>query len=309
MVLLFISDVDDPVAWTAALAAREPGLAVRIWPDAGALDDIEAALVWQPPPGLLARCPNLKLIQSLTAGIHHILADPDLPAGVPIARIVDPALTRQMVAYTVLAVLHHHRRIDEYRALQAGAEWRQLAPADPHACRVGVMGLGVIGAAAAEALARFDFEVAGWSRTRKAIDKVASFHGRGQLAPFLARSDIVVCVLPRTPETEGVLDADAFATLPQGAYVINIGRGAHLVEDDLVAAIDRGHLSGAWLDVCRSEPLPPASPLWRHPRITLTPHIAGLVLPRTASAQVIDNLRLVRAGAPPTNLVDPARGY
>jgi glyoxylate/hydroxypyruvate reductase A len=269
MVLLFISDVDDPVAWTAALAAHEPGLAVRIWPDAGALDDIEAALVWQPPPGLLARCPNLKLIQSLTAGIHHILADPDLPAGVPIARIVDPALTRQMVAYTVLAVLHHHRRIDEYRAFQARAEWRQLAPADPHACRVGVMGLGVIGAAAAEALARFDF----------------------------------------APETEGVLDADAFATLPQGAYVINIGRGAHLVEDDLVAAIDRGHLSGAWLDVCRSEPLPPASPLWRHPRITLTPHIAGLVLPRTASAQVIDNLRLVRAGAPPTNLVDPARGY
>lgn len=309
MALLFQSPVDDPVAWADALTRLEPALEVRVWPDAGAVDEIEAALVWRPPAGMLASLPNLKLIQSLGAGIDHIFADADLPDGVPVARLVDDALTRQMVEYVTLAVLHHHRRMADYRDFQARAEWRQLAPLETRHRRIGVMGLGVIGRAAAARLAEFDFQVAGWSRSGTAPADVEGFAGVDGLASFLARSDVLVCLLPLTPATEGLLDARLFAALPQGAYVVNAARGGHLVEEDLIAALDSGHLSGAWLDVFRDEPLPASSPLWRHPRVTLTPHIAGLVLPETASTQVIDNLRRVRAGQPPHHAVKVGRGY
>jgi glyoxylate/hydroxypyruvate reductase A len=309
MAMLFQSPVDDPVAWADALTRLEPGLEVRVWPEVGRADDVEAALVWKPPAGLLASLPNLKLIQSLGAGIDHILADPELPGGVPVCRLVDDALTRQMVEYVTLAVLHHHRRMAEYQAFQARAEWRQLPPLETRHRRVGVMGLGVIGSAVAERLAAFDFRLAGWSRTAKALPNVAGFHGTDGLGAFLAATDVLVCLLPLTPETESILDAGLFAALPEGAYVINAARGGHLVEADLLAALDSGHLSGAWLDVCRDEPLPADSPLWRHPRITLTPHIAGWVLPETASALVIDNLRRVRAGAAPRHAVAGPRGY
>lgn len=309
MTLLFYSKPDDPDQWRAALQAIDPSLEVRIWPDMGAVADIETAFVWRPPTGLLASLPNLTLIQSLGAGIDHVLADEALPDGVPMARLVDPALTSQMVEYVVLAALHHHRRIEDYRGFQARSEWRQLPPADTETTRVGVMGVGVIGAKVARALQGFGFQVAGWSRTPSAHDGIESFHGTHGLGPFLARSDIVACLLPLTPETEGILDAKAFAALPEGAYVINAARGGHLNEEDLLAALDSGHLSGAWLDVCREEPLPADSPLWHHAKVILTPHIAGWVLPRTASAQVIENIGLVRAGRAPLNLVDRARGY
>jgi glyoxylate/hydroxypyruvate reductase A len=292
MALLFYSKVDDPVEWAAALKRAEPSLDVRVWPDLGDVADINGALVWRPPTGLLAGLPNLKVVFSLGAGVDHVFADAELPASVPVVRLVDPALTSQMVEYVLLAVLHHHRRMDDYEA-----------------CRVGVMGLGEIGAAAARALAGLGFSVAGWSRTPKSLDSIESFHGADGFLPFLAESNVVVCLLPLTPETTGILDARAFAAMPKGAYVVSAGRGAHLVENDLVAALDSGHLSGAWLDVCQTEPLPPDSPLWRQKHVTITPHIAGWVLPRTASVQVIDNLRRVLAGDPPLNIVDPARGY
>lgn len=308
MALLFYSKVDDPHEWTEALKRAEPTLDVRVWPELGDAAEIDAALVWRPPTGMLAGLPNLKAIFSLGAGVDHVFADAELP-DVPVVRLVDSALTSQMVEYVVLAVLHHHRRMDAYRAYQARAEWHQLPAADTDRCRVGVMGLGEIGQAIAEALARFGFAVAGWSRTPKRIDGIESFHGADQLTSFFGRSDVVACVLPLTPETTGILDASAFAALPKGAYVINAGRGGHLVEADLISSLEAGHLSGAWLDVCRDEPLPPEDPLWRQPNVTITPHIAGWVIPRTASVQVIDNLRRVLAGDPPRNIVDPARGY
>ncbi len=309
MAMLFYSKVDDPDAWAAALKRAEPSLDVRIWPELGDVADIDAALVWRPPIGLLASLPNLKVIFSLGAGVDHVFADAELPAQVPVVRLVDPALTSQMVEYVLLAVLHRHRRMDSYRAFQARGEWRQLPAADTVACRVGVMGLGEIGSAVARALEGLGFAVAGWSRTAKALDGIESFRGADQLTPFLSRSDIVVCVLPLTPETTGILDARAFAALPKGAYVVNAGRGRHLVEDDLIAALDTGQVSGAWLDVCQTEPLPIENPLWRQPNVTITPHIAGWVLPRTASVQVIENLSRVQGGDPPRNIVDPARGY
>lgn len=308
MALLFHSKVDDPVEWTAALKRAEPSLDVRVWPEVGNVADIDAALVWRPPTGMLASLPNLKAVFSLGAGVDHVFADAELP-DVPVVRLVDPALTSQMVEYVLLAVLHHHRRMDDYRGFQARGEWHQLPAADTETCRVGVMGLGEIGTATACALTSLGFTVAGWSRTPKTLDRIKSFHGADGFLPFLAESDVAVCLLPLTPETTGILDARAFAAMPKGGYVVNAGRGAHLVEDDLIAALDAGHLAGAWLDVCQTEPLPADNPLWRQKNVTVTPHIAGWVLPRTASVQVIDNLRRVLSGGAPLNIVDPARGY
>lgn len=309
MAVLFYSAVDDPVQWTESLHAVDPALDIRIWPEAGDLADIDVALAWLPEPGLLARCPNLKLIQSIGAGTDHIVADRLLPAGVPVTRLVDAALTSQMVEYVLLAVLSHHRRLAEYRAFQARSEWRQLPACDTGRARVGVMGLGVIGGAVARALADLGFPVAGWSRSQKSHPGIEAFHGAEALIPFLAQSDILICLLPLTAETEGILNAAAFAAMPEGAYVVNAARGGHVHEADLLASLDRGHLSGAWLDVCRIEPLPSESPLWRHPKVTLTPHIAGLVLPQSAAAQVVENIRRVRAGEAPLNIVDPRKGY
>jgi glyoxylate/hydroxypyruvate reductase A len=309
MALLFLSDFDDPLAWRQALAKAAPELEFRAWPEAGDVNDIDVALVWQPPPGLLASLPRLRLVQSLGAGIDHLLADAKLPRTVPIARLVDPSLTRQMVTYVLLAALDHHRDMAVYRAAQAKREWLPVLPQDPTACRIGVMGQGAIGAAAAAAFAALQFDVAGWSRSPKAVPDVTAYHGRDGLEAFLGRSDILICLLPLTDETAGILDGRLFASLPAGAYVINAARGAHLLEADLLAAIDGGHLSGAWLDVVHTEPPPTDSPLWRHPAITLTPHIGGWVLPASAAATVVENLRRARAGEPIDNVLDLTRGY
>ncbi len=309
MALLFISKSDDPDAWRAMLAEGLPDLDVRVWPEAGDLSEIEYALAWKPEPGLLARFPNLKLIQSLGMGVDHIFVDPDLPAGVPVARLVDPDMVRQMGEYVIFAALRHHRRMDEYDANQRAGLWHQAGLRDTPLVRAGVLGLGAIGGDTAMKLAALGFQVAGWSRTPKSLKGIESFHGDDGFAAFLQRTDILVCLLPLTPETLGILDAAAFAALPEGAYVINLARGGHVVEDDLLAAIDRGHIAGATLDVFQTEPLPDGHPFWAHPKIHVTPHIAGLTNPRTSAAQVIENIRRVRSGEAPLNLVDAARGY
>lgn len=312
MAMLFASAVDDPDAWRAALAALEPKLELRVWPEVGRIGDIETALVWRPEPGMLARLPALRAVFSLGAGADHIFADDSLP-DVPVVRLVDPALTAQMVEYVLLAVLCRHRETARYRAFQARREWRQLPPVPAARRRVGIMGMGEIGRACAAALAGLGFAVAGWRRGTARPDAGAAgvelYAGADGLGPFLARTDVLVCLLPLTGETAGILDAGLFARLPRGAYVVNAARGGHQNEADLLAAVDSGHLSGAWLDVCREEPPPPSSPLWRHPRVVLTPHVAGQVTAETAAAQVAENLRRLRAGAPLLEVVDPARGY
>lgn len=309
MALLFISKSDNPDAWRAMLAEGLPDLEVRVWPETGDPLEIEFALAWKPAPGVLARFPNLKLIQSLGMGVDHIFVDADLPAGVPVARLVDPDMVRQMSEYAIFAALRHHRRMDAYHANQRAGRWASAGLRDTPLVRAGVLGLGAIGGDTAAKLASLGFQVAGWSRTPKALDGIESFHGEDGLLAFLQRTDILVCLLPLTPETTGILDARAFAALPAGAYVINLARGGHVVEDDLLAAIDGGHLAGATLDVFQTEPLPHGHPFWAHPKIHVTPHIAGLTNPRTSAAQVIESIRRVRAGQPPLNLVDAARGY
>jgi glyoxylate/hydroxypyruvate reductase A len=306
--LLFLSADDPAEEWRAELSARIPGLEFRIWPEAGDPAAVEVALVWRPPPGELARYPNLKAVLSLAAGVDGLLADPELPV-VPVARMVDPSLTRTMTEYVLLAALRHHREFDRFERAQRTHEWAYAYPPQAAARRVGIMGLGELGARAAAALVAHGFPVLGWSRRPKAIDGVVSYAGHGELHSFLNRADILVCLLPLTADTTGILDAATFAELPHGAFVINVARGQHLVERDLIEALDSSHLAGATLDVFREEPLPAGSPLWAHPKILVTPHVASYSVPATAADGVAANIRRALTGEPLLHQVDRARGY
>jgi glyoxylate/hydroxypyruvate reductase A len=308
MALLFLSPDDPAEAWREELMRRMLELDVRLWPEVGDPADIEAALVWRPPPGELLRYPNLKAILSLGAGIDGLLADTTLP-DVPLVRMVDPSLTRTMAEYVLLAVLRHHRGFDGFEREQREARWAYAFPPQAAERRVGIMGLGELGTAAAAALVGHGFPVFGWSRTPKALEGVTSYAGRDELHAFLHRSDVLVCLLPLTAETRGILDAETFAGLPHGAFVINAARGEHLIEHDLIAALDSNHLAGATLDVFREEPLPAANPLWRHPKVLITPHVASYCVPSSAADGVVENIRRLRAGQPLAHQVDRAQGY
>ncbi|MEE8444647.1 MAG: glyoxylate/hydroxypyruvate reductase A [Alphaproteobacteria bacterium] len=310
MALLFASSYGDPEVWGAMLRRHMPDLDLRVWPDTGAVEDIEAALVWRPKRGEMRRFPNLKFICSLGMGVDHIFRDPDLPEGVPICRVVDPDLIARMSEYIVLEVLRRHRRADEYDRLQGEHVWRRTTRSPVTGeTRVGFLGLGEIGRDAAEYLVRFGFDVAGWSRSKKDLAGIESFHGKAGLGPLLARSNILICLLPLTPATEGIIDAGLLAGLPEGAYVINVARGGHVVDADLIAALDSGRLAGATLDVFHTEPLPADHPFWAHKKIRVTPHNAGHPNPDNAAGQVIENLRRVRKGLDVLNRVDPKAGY
>jgi glyoxylate/hydroxypyruvate reductase A len=272
--------------------------------------DIDYALTFRPQHGLLKTLPNLKVVFSLGAGVDGILADPEYPKQVPLVRFVDTTLSREMAQYCVLHVLMHYRMQRFFDRAQAERKWRQaLLPKRAADTRIGILGLGEIGALAGQRLREWEFDVAGWSRTRKHVTGVKSFAGEEELPTFLGRTDILICLLPLTPDTRGILNAKLFAQLPKDAFVINVARGGHLVESDLIAALDSGHLSGATLDVFNMEPLPEESPLWSHPRITVTPHIAAISEPRIAAQYVADRIARFERGEPLDNIVDPARGY
>jgi len=308
--LLFSSKTDDAERWRNALAAELPDLEFRVWPDAvGEPADIEYALAWGPKRGAFKAFPKLKAIFSLGAGVDHLTGDTDLPAGVPVVRMVDPALTQGMAEYVLYWVLHYHRRFGDYRRYGRKGKWKQLPQVGPKQRRVGIMGLGIIGGEAARRLKALDFDVAGWTRSHKNVPGVPCFDGKLGLKDFLARSEIVVCMLPLTAETAGILNAQAFAQMPKGAVVVNVARGGHVVDDDLIAALDSGHLKAAVLDVFHAEPLPPEHPFWKHPKIKVTPHVASLTVPETAAKSVAANIRRMRKGEPPEPIVDPAKGY
>ena len=265
---------------------------------------------FRPPPGFMKTLPNLKAIFSLGAGVDGFLRDPDLPRQLPLVRFVDPTLMHEMAQYVVMHVLMIHRGQRFFDAAQHESQWRQrmLARASRDT-RIGMLGLGDIGATIATSLLPFDFQLSGWSRSRKNIPGVKSFAGESELPHFLAQCDYCVCVLPLTDDTKGIMNAAFFARLPKGAWVINVARGGHLVEEDLIAALDGGHLAGAVLDVFQAEPLPPDSPIWRHPKITATPHIAALTDP-TGGAGLYRRLRgALRKRAALENVVDLEKGY
>jgi glyoxylate/hydroxypyruvate reductase A len=300
--------------WLAALRANAKGHDIRAWPDTiTGFADISYACVWNPPHGLLAKFPNLKAIINLGAGVDHLLADPALPS-VPLARVVHPDLTGRVTEYVVLHVLIHHRRQRLYDAQQHNRLWHAHDQPAAGEVAVGVMGLGAIGASAAAALTRLGFKVAGWSRTPKSLPGVEIFQGRAGLDAFLARTEILVCLLPRTRDTEGILNLALFRKLKRngaagGAFLINAGRGPLQVDDDIVAALNEGALGGATLDVFREEPLPRDSPLWVHPKVTITPHNAGDISPRLFAPQVIAQIERFERGLPLDNMVARIRGY
>ena len=310
MAILFSSKTDDPEPWRAALAEHFDDLDFRVWPgDEGDPADVEFALVWAQKEGALKRYPNLRAIFSLGAGVEHILRDSDLPTGVPIVRLVDAQLTRDMTEYVLAWVLYYHRDHHHYRVLQAAREWHPLPPVTATDRQVGILGLGELGSASAAALAGLGFRVRGWSRTAKKIEGVACFHGAGGLGEFLAEVEILVCLLPLTPETRGIVDGDLLAALPAGACFVNAARGGHVVATDLMAALDSGHIAAAALDVFQPEPLSADDPLWSHKGVTVTPHVASITNHRTAGAEIAQDIRRIRTGGQARHVVDPAKGY
>jgi glyoxylate/hydroxypyruvate reductase A len=309
MAVLFLAPDIKPDSWVKHLRREDPQIDLRVWPAAGRAEEIDFVLCWKHPPGELKKYVNLKCIASLGFGVDHILSDPDLPPGVPITRIVDPDMIRAMREYVLAAVLNHTRQFDLYRREQLAKTWQPRLPRHPQTVRVGVMGLGHLGADIGQTLSGMGFAVHGWSRSEKRLPGIESFAGADALEAFLSRSDILICLLPLTPATRGILDRRTLARLPQGAYVINAARGEHVVEEDLLAAVQSGHLAGACLDVFRTEPLPAEHPFWSHPQITVTPHIASLTYPRAVAPQLIDTYRRVRAGLTPEHTIDPQAGY
>jgi glyoxylate/hydroxypyruvate reductase len=265
---------------------------------------------FRPAPGFLKLLPGLKAVISLGAGVDGFLRDPEYPLNVPLVRFVDPTLIREMAQYVTMHVLIIHRGQRFFDAAQRQCQWRQRMLARPSCdTRIGMLGLGDIGTAIAQSLIPFDFQLSGWSQSRKHVPGIRSYAGDSEVGAFLAQCDICVCVLPLTDKTGGILNAALFAQLPGGAWVINVARGGHLIEQDLIAALDSGHLGGAVLDVFQREPLPPDSPVWSHPKITATPHIAALTDTKAALAFIGDSVRRAEGGEPLLHVVDPARGY
>ena len=277
----------------------------------GALDEIDAAVCWFPPHGLLAQLPRLRLVQSLAAGVEHITLDASLPPQVPLCRIVDADMALGMNAYVCGAVIRQQRSLDHYRALAAQARWEPRHPQSPEQHTVGIAGLGHLGTACASALAAIGYRVRGWSRSAKSTGPagVQAFHGAEQLDDFLGGCNTLVCLLPLTGETEGFLDARCFARLPHGAHVINVGRGAHLVEADLLDALVSGQIAAATLDAFITEPLPSDHPFWHNARITVTPHIATRTSLAVIARQTLENLAQIDSGLHPLRSVDTRRGY
>jgi glyoxylate/hydroxypyruvate reductase A len=296
-VFLHVGSPERGRIWAERLPQMIPGLEVRQWPDVGDPGEIGYVGAWTLPEGLLDGLPNLRFLLSVGAGVDQL----DLsvvPDGLPVLRMIDPALAEGMTEYVAAGVLSLHRDLHHYRAAAARGEWTHRPQVRAADRRVGVLGMGRLGQSALTALAPFGFRLSGWARSRHAMPGVDCFAGQEELAAFLSDLDILVCLLPLTPETRGILNADLFGALPRGAAIINAGRGAHLVEGDLLAALEAGQIGAAILDVFENEPLPADHPFWRHPAIEVTPHIASATLPASSAMVVAEAIRADLAGAP-----------
>ena len=307
MTFLYKSAAERGAVWAQHFAAHAPEVPFRTWPDVGDPAAVRYLAAWTLPDDLTA-FPNLEVLFCVGAGVDQLDLS-RVPAGITVVRMIEPGLVDGMVEYATAAVLALHRDWPAYLAQQRERQWKALPVRRASSRRVGVMGMGVLGCAVLEKLRGFGFPCAGWSRTLRALEGIESFAGAESLPAFLARTDILVCLLPLTESTRGLIGRRVFEALPPDAALVNVGRGAHLVEEDLIPALDSGQLSAAVLDVFRTEPLPADHPFWRHDRIVVTPHIGGATNPRTASSIVAENIRRLRAGEPLLNVVDPVRKY
>ena len=312
MRILFYAVDANPAPWLADLQKALPSAQLRIW-QPGDDDPADYAVVWKPPAAMLQGRTALKGIFNLGAGVDAILQlGPDLPPGVPIVRLDDAGMGVQMAEYVTHAVLRYFRRFDLFEAQQKSGQWRFAKPFDKSGFSIGILGLGVLGSRIAAALAPFGFPLHGWSRTPRQIEGVtchAGDDGDDGLAAFMAASKVVVCILPLTAQTNGLLNRATLSKMPRGGYLINVARGAHLVEEDLLALVQEGHVAGATLDVFRQEPLPAPHPFWNEPRITITPHIAAVTLRGDSVRQIAAKIEGLEAGRTVAGVVDPVRGY
>lgn len=295
-------------AFREAFAEQVPGLPIRFWPDAGELKDIEYLAFMHPDFNQLPTFPNLKAMFSRAAGVEDIVQHPKLPK-VPLGKVEPPGGDPMMTEYVVMHVLRLHRDMPGYQEAQAKREWRRVPIARPEQRRVGFLGFGMMAKAPAQVLQSLGFKVSAWVRSSRQAAEVSLFHGRDQLEDFLGQTDIAVCLLPLTAETEGIFCARTFAMMPKGAMLVNIGRGRHVVNDDLIAALDSGQLSYAALDALWPEPLPPESPLWLHPKVTIMPHVARRPTVGQLVTEVAANIRSLKAEGRLLQQVDVTRGY
>ncbi len=306
--VLFYADEPDPLPWVEALQRALPEGRIHQWAP-GHAPLCTYAVCWKPPAAFFAGQPDLKAILNIGAGADAVIGDPNLPLAVPVVRLDDAGMAQQMEEYVAWCALHYLRRFDDYARAQRDAHWERLAPRSRAQFNIGVMGLGVLGTRVAAFMRLLGFPVRGWSRSPKSIEGVACFTGDEGRAAFLAGTDMLVCLLPLTPATRGILNRGNLAALPRGASVVNIARGAHLVEADLIDLLDAGHLAGATLDVFSPEPLPQDSALWRHPGITVTPHISAMTLADESMQQIADKIRRIERGQAVVGVIDRARGY
>lgn len=308
MTIVYKADPERGLEWARQFAAKAPQLTFRIWPDIGDRLAVRHLIAWEPPAHLVGTFPNLELLFSVGAGADQFDLD-SLPAGLPVLRMLDPGIGDMMSEYVSMSVLALHRNLPAYLDQQQRRQWAPLPVMPAARRRVGILGPGVLGQACLTRLKTFGFRLSAWGRSWRHIDGVRCHAGPDELDTFLAETDILVCLLPLTTETRGFLDAGLLAKLPGGAALVHVGRGPQLDTDALLDALDRGHLSGAVIDVTDPEPLPRESRLWNHPKIIVTPHIASVTQPETAIEAVLENLRRHQAGEPLLGLVDRHKGY
>jgi len=300
--------IGDAKAWLDTFREQLPHLEVRIWPEAGKLLDIEYLAFMHPDFDVLPTLPNLKAMFSRSAGVETFIKHPKLPKA-RLGKVEPPGGDPMMTEYVVMHVLRFHRDMPGYQAAQVKREWRRVRILRPEERRVGFLGYGMMAQRPAQVLQSLGFKVAAWVRTPRPSGEMPIFHGQDQLEPFLNQTDIAVCLLPLTRETEGIFCTRTFRMMPRGAMLVNVGRGKHVVESDLIAALDSGQLAYAALDALWPEPLPAQSPLWLHPKVTIMPHVARRPTEAQLVTEMAANIRSLQAGGPLLQRVDPDLGY
>ena len=301
---------EDMDVWLKCLRLAMPEVDIRVYPDDGDVNEVEFAVVWKHPRGILKKYPNLKAILSLGAGVDHIISDPDLPEGLPIIRLVDKKLTHEMCLHALHWVLHFHSDQYLYRIQQSRSEWTQQSSIQSEDRTIGIMGLGNIGKSIGDSLVNLDFNVVGWGATKKkSMDGIHYYYGKDQLTDFLNKTNILINVLPLTQDTTNLVTKKEMLSLPKGTFIINIGRGNIINEIDLLSLLDDGHIAAAALDVFEKEPLPENNSLWNHPLVYITPHIAGQSNPNSASKTISKNIYRIKNGELPYPIYSLTKRY
>lgn len=309
MSLLILSPSRETKSWVASIKQSDPIIEVFVYPEAIDNDAVEFALVWNHPYGSLKKYRNLKCISSMGAGVDYLLKDPDLPENVPITRIVDPELSKTMFEFILAIVMNHLRNLTYFKQLQIKEEWKPSIYKRIEDVQIGIMGYGVIGSYVANRLSNCGFSVKAWSQNKKPDKNIEQFVGEYDFKSFMQNTEILICLLPSTDKTKGLLNKQTLGFLPQGASLINVARGNILIDEDLIELLDSGHLKRASLDVFSQEPLPENHPFWKHEKIDITPHIASLTNPKSVAPQIVANYRRMKGGEPLMNQVSIEKGY